>query len=81
MPAQEDRTYDFLVLVRLRGALRLIGNGVVRWFDPRARRRAEEARAFRIFQAIMTETCEQCMAPLTVCRRTHWLPNHDTYIV
>lgn len=49
--------------------------GFIRWFggDPPAKLRPAEARAYRIFQAIMTETCEQCMAPLTVCRRSHRL--------
>lgn len=66
------------MLPRLQRMARSIAIGQVGWLDP-AGARMLDARAFRIFQAIMTETCEQCLAPLTVCRRSHWLA--DRYII
>jgi len=53
--------------------------GFIRWCggDPPPTRRPPEGRAYRIFRAIMTETCEHCMAPLTVCRRSHSLADRS----
>ena len=34
-------------------------------------RRQLESRARRIFNAIMTDRCGECLAPLTLCRQAH----------
>ena len=38
--------------------------------EPDAHRQLE-SRARRIFNAIMTDRCEECLAPITLCRQTH----------
>jgi len=38
--------------------------------EPDARRQFE-SRARRIFDAIMTDRCEECLAPITLCRQAH----------
>jgi len=67
------------MLLRLHHLVRSIATGLVRRLNPRAGSRMLDDRAFRIYQAIMTETCERCLAPLTVCRRSHGLA--DRYII
>jgi hypothetical protein len=38
--------------------------------EPDARRQFE-SHARQIFNAIMTDRCGQCLAPITLCRQTH----------
>jgi len=38
--------------------------------EPDARRQFE-TRARRIFDAIMTDRCGECLAPITLCRQAH----------
>lgn len=65
------------MLPSLQRILQSITTGLAGWFSAGATRDLD-ARAFRIFHAIMTESCEQCLAPLTVCRRSHWMADRNT---
>jgi hypothetical protein len=42
-----------------------------RGLDAPDARRQLESRARRIFIAIMTDRCGQCLAPITACRQAH----------
>jgi hypothetical protein len=42
-----------------------------RGLDEHDARRQLESRARRIFNAIMTDRCGQCLAPITLCRQAH----------
>jgi hypothetical protein len=42
-----------------------------RGLDEHDARRQFESHARRIFNAIMTDRCGQCLAPITLCRQTH----------
>ncbi len=42
-----------------------------RGLDDHNARRAFDRRARRVFEAIMTERCAECLAPVTLCRKAH----------
>lgn len=50
---------------------RILKDWWMRGLDDYDTGRAIELRARRIFQAIMTEHCAECLAPVTVCRQDH----------
>jgi hypothetical protein len=42
-----------------------------RGLDEHDARRQFESRARRVFNAIMTDRCGECLAPITLCRQAH----------
>jgi len=48
-----------------------LGEAWNRGLDQPDARRQLESRARRIFNAIMTDRCGQCLAPITLCRQAH----------
>jgi hypothetical protein len=42
-----------------------------RGLDARDARRQLDTRARRIFNAIMTDRCGECLAPVALCRQAH----------
>jgi hypothetical protein len=42
-----------------------------RGLDEHDARRQIESRARRVFNAIMTDRCGECLAPITLCRQAH----------
>jgi len=70
-------TYVTLALVEktrnLWHAIRhLMAQAWERGLDGPDSRRQFENRARRIFNAIMTDRCGECLAPITLCRQAHW---------
>jgi hypothetical protein len=59
----------------IRKFLRATGQFLVqawnRGLDEPDARRQFESRARRIFNAIMTDRCGRCLAPITLCRQAH----------
>ena len=49
----------------------LLAQAWERGLDGPDARRQLEGRARRIFDAIMTDRCGECLAPITLCRQAH----------
>ncbi len=63
------------VVEEIRNRLHATGHFVLqawnRGLDEHDARRQFESHARRIFNAIMTDRCRQCLAPITLCRQAH----------
>jgi hypothetical protein len=75
-PKFSRRSYVTLgVVEKFRKLWRATGQFLVqawnRGLDEPDARRQFEIRARRIFNAIMTDRCGECLAPITLCRQAH----------
>jgi hypothetical protein len=70
-----SRTSVTLGVVDMRKIWHATGHFLVqawnRGLDEHDARRQFESRARRVFNAIMTDRCGECLAPITLCRQAH----------